>query len=129
MQYNILKHFWKSIVLSLCILYLSFAPSSTFTEIPTFKFEDKIVHLLMYLTLTFVLLYEYKHQAVKKGNIVVLLMSCLFYPVLLGSAIEIFQPIVSHSRNASWADASFNAIGTITAWIAFFLYFRLTKKR
>lgn len=121
--------YWKSIALTTCILYLSFAPSSTFNELPTFKFEDKIIHLLMYLALTISLLLEYNNNKIQKTNVLPLIAICAIFPIFLGGLIEVFQPILSATRTASWFDWGFNILGVTGGWMAFYLYYRILTNR
>jgi VanZ family protein len=83
----------------------------------------------MYLTLTISLLLEYKNQKVQKSNVLPLISICVFFPVLLGGLIEIFQPILSQTRSASWLDLAFNILGVILGWTTFYGYYRIFEKR
>ena len=60
---KILFRYWESITIVLVILYLSFAPPSTFKGVPSFEYEDKLVHLLLYAGLTCVLIFDFRKYA------------------------------------------------------------------
>lgn len=113
------RSYWKSVFLLCWILYLSFAPPSTFNKIPTFEFKniDKIVHLIMYTGLSFVLILDYYHQ--KKHNIhrTTFVLVCLVFPAILGGIIEIMQGAFFAPRTASWFDWYFDIFGVILGWI------------
>lgn len=126
---NFFSNYWKSSLLVVSILYLSFASSGTFKELPTFKFEDKLAHLLMYMTLTISLIYDYKNQKTHKTSVLPLIGTCVFFPIIFGGLIEIFQPILSETRSASWLDWSFNILGVLVGWSAFYGYFKVYKNR
>ncbi|MEI6556726.1 MAG: VanZ family protein [Paludibacter sp.] len=112
-----LKNYWKSITVIACILYLSFVPSSTFNGIPTFENEDKLVHFLMYAGLCGMLIFDFR-LANKKNKTKSLygFMVCIAFPFLLGTLIEIVQPLY-FERSGSWLDLSANVTGIISAWL------------
>jgi VanZ family protein len=109
--------YWKSIGITACILYLSFAPASTFQSIPTFENEDKLIHFLMYFGLSAVLLFDYT-RANKSKNTTnpVFVLICLVYPSLLGGLIEILQQMY-FGRSASWFDFIADCSGVLSGWL------------
>jgi VanZ family protein len=118
--------YWKSVLVTCAVLYLSLAPSSTFSKIPTFNHEDYLIHFLMYAGLTATLMYDaclYTKNAFRSS----LQFFCFIFPLILGGMLEIFQPILSN-RTASWVDFSFNSLGVLTALI-FFRYLRKLSAR
>jgi VanZ family protein len=99
-----LLHYWKSIVLTAIILYLSFAPPSTFNGVPTFMYEDKVIHILLYFGLSVILIFDnwnYKRNNIKRIHF---LLCCICFPILLGGLIEILQPMYFSPRTAEWSD-------------------------
>lgn len=114
---KILRHYWKSILVVACILYLSFAPPSTFKRIPTFEHEDKLVHLLMYFGLTAMLIYEYYRNSKKpNSHTLTFVFICLVFPALFGGIIEVLQPLF-FARSASWVDWIADLAGVLLAWL------------
>jgi len=110
-------NYWKSIAVVCCILYLSFAPPSTFNGIPTFNNEDKLVHFLMYAGLCCMLIFDFRFANNKnKTKSVAGLLICLVFPALLGGSIEILQPMY-FGRGGSFFDLSANIVGIISAWV------------
>ena len=109
---NFILYYWRSILVIICILILSFAPPSDFQGIPTFNNEDKLVHLLMYAGLTSMLIFDFR-RSVKNfhSSSLQFILICLAFPLLLGGAVEILQPMYFAPRSASWFDFLFNAIG------------------
>jgi VanZ family protein len=108
-----LSQYWKSIIVTIAVLYLSLAASKTFSHIPTFNHEDYLIHFLMYLGLTLTLIYDSKlhlnsHYTPTSQTF------CIVFPLVLGGMLEIFQPIIS-ARIASWLDFMFNTLGVIVA--------------
>jgi VanZ family protein len=109
--------YWKSVLVTCVVLYLSLAPSGTFSKIPTFTHEDYLLHFLMYSGLTATLMYDarlYSNPTFKSSPH----FFYYIFPVILGGLLEIFQPILSN-RTASWVDFFFNSLGVLTTVIIF----------
>lgn len=109
--------YWKSIVIMLVILHLSFAPPSEFSKIPTFENEDKLIHFLMYFALIVVLIYDtyrcsIKHCIPKKTFITF----TLIFSIVLGGVIEIMQPLFFAPRTGSWFDLLADSAGVVAGW-------------
>ena len=111
-----------------CILYLSFAPPSEFKDIPTFKHEDKLVHILMYLGLVLILILDFS-SALKKKNIKsnVFISLCIVFPIILGGLVEILQPMYFAPRSASWFDWFADIAGVLIAWGGMYLIKKTPK--
>jgi len=119
-----LSNYWKSIIVVICILYLSFTSPSTFDGIPTFENEDKLVHLLMYGGLTGMLIFDFRQSVKKiKEHISSFILSCIVFPILLGGLIEILQPRYFAPRTGSWGDFAFNTIGVFIG-LGFMWFFK-----
>jgi VanZ family protein len=114
---KIFQNYWKSIAVICTILYLSFASPSTFEELPSFKNQDKLAHVLIYFGLAVVLIYEYRQH--KKDNIHSLsfVFVCLFFPIILGGIIEILQEYFFSPRTGSWLDWFSNILGVLFGWL------------
>jgi len=131
---NFISIYWKSVVFILGILYLSFAPPSTFEGVPTFENEDKLIHVGMYFILTCVLIFDFRQYA--KNNyttILAFILICLIFPIFLGGAIEILQPMYFAPRTADWLDWFSDIAGVIIGWSGMqyirFKNFKKEKKR
>ncbi|MEI6753214.1 MAG: VanZ family protein [Paludibacter sp.] len=125
---NFSLNYWKSTFVVCCILYLSFAPPSTFNGIPTFNNEDKLVHFLMYAGLSCLLIFDFRlaNKNNKTKSLIGFLL-CFAFPVLLGGTIEILQPLY-FGRGGSWFDLSANVTGIIAAWVFMHVFERLITK-
>jgi len=111
-------HYWKSIIITCIILYLSFASPSTFKDVPTFTNEDKFVHLLMYAGLTGILMFDFRQYARNRNTtITAFLIICILFPVLLGGVVEIIQPIYFPPRTADWFDWFSDITGVFVGWM------------
>jgi VanZ family protein len=119
--------YWKSILAVFFILYLSFAPPSTFSELPSFKYADKLVHFFMYFFFTFILIYDFIHNQ-KKLKQPSFLFICVLFPVLLGGIIEVLQNLFFRPRTAEWLDWICDLVGILISLLLFFIFYVLTKK-
>lgn len=118
----LLRHYWRSTIVLCSILYLSFAPPSTFKEIPSVvENEDKLVHLLMYGGLSFSLLLDLLTHLKSKFKSWHLLLIGMLFPMLLGGMLEFFQPLYFAPRTGSWGDVAANSTGVMLNSILFFL--------
>jgi len=123
-------NYWKSMIFISGILYLSFAPPSTFKGVPTFENEDKVVHLFLYVVLTCLLIFDFRHHAGKnQPSIFSYALICIVFPVILGGAIEIIQPIYFAPRTAEWLDWFSDISGVFTGWFIMSLINRKVLKR
>lgn len=113
-----LSAYWKSILITLGILYLSFASPGTFKSVPVPRIPhfDKLIHILMYTVLSVVLVYDfwqkYKEQRINRK----FLFICILYPILLGGLVEIFQEAFFKPRSADWFDWFADIIGVFIGW-------------
>ena len=120
--------YWKSIIIVICILYLSFASPSTFAKIPTFYNEDKLIHFLMYAGLCCMLIFDFRlANKTNKTKSVIGYMICMAFPILMGATIEILQPLY-FGRGGSWFDLSANITGVILAWVFMHVFEGLITK-
>ncbi len=120
--------YWKSISVVLCILYLSFAPPSTFKGIPTFENEDKLIHFLMYTGLTMVLIFDFNYNKKQYNNSFIFILVCIVFPCFLGGFIEILQPTFFSPRSSSLGDFFCNACGVLMGWAAMRLLRKMIRK-
>jgi VanZ family protein len=117
----IIKNYWKSIVTLIVIHYLSFAPPSTFKGVPTFQYNDKIVHFLLYAGLTMIIIFEY-YQSVKFNvKRLVFGILCVVFPIILGGLIEILQENFFKPRTGTWGDWAADIAGVLMGWLIMYL--------
>jgi len=124
-----LRTYWKSLLIISGILYLSFAPPSTFKGVPSFENEDKLVHIIMYGGLTCVLIFDFRLYARNNPlSSLAFILICLLTPVILGGVVEILQPIYFAPRTADWFDWISDITGVLLGWLAMKLVvFKLFK--
>lgn len=123
----LLIKYWKSILMTLVILFLSFAKLPSLESVPSISHMDKIAHFSMYLFLTFILMIDY-HQAnnahTKKSTY---LLICFVLPLFLGMITELFQALFFFPRAAEWLDWLSNTAGVFAGWWAFTIFKRRFK--
>lgn len=114
-----LFRYWESTIITLGILYLSFAPPSEFQGVPSFPYEDKVVHLLLYFGLTCMLIYDFwKYAKNNKTTPLAFILLCLVFPIAFGGAVEILQPIYFAPRTAEWFDWFSDITGVLIGWFS-----------
>ncbi|NDV46758.1 hypothetical protein D0T49_06830 [Paludibacter sp. 221] len=128
---NFFISYWKSIIVFIGILYLSFAPPSAFKSVPTFSNADKVIHFLMYLGLTAVLIYDSRkrNKTGKYSYSILFFIACIVFPIVLGGIIEILQGAYFKPRSASWVDWFADIAGVVAGWGAAHLFFKLKNKK
>lgn len=117
-----IKKYWKSILTTLIIFVLSFAKLPSTNELPKLIPWDKIAHFFMYLTLTFILMYDfYKDNKLteKKSYFI-----CIAFPLILGVITELCQNLFFFPRVAEWYDWLSNFGGLLAGWGIFMIFKR-----
>jgi VanZ family protein len=114
-----------SILLTAFISVLSLLPSSSLPDSSLFSisFLDKIVHICMYGSFSFVALLEMrcKPGCVKKHFLLLLI---IFFISFL---IEVLQATVVSTRSAEWLDLLANLIGICGGYIFYLITRGLTR--
>jgi len=122
-----LRSYWKSLTVIAGILYLSFAPPSTFTGVPSFPNEDKLVHIFLYGCLANILIFDFRNYKKLLDNRFAFILYCIALPILLGGMVEILQPMYFAPRTAEWFDWFSDITGTMLGW-AFMSILKLTPQ-
>jgi VanZ family protein len=112
-----IRYYWISIITAIVILYLSLAPGSEFSKIPSFPNEDKVVHFVMYCGLAFVLFWNsiicFGITAMKRRKLWFLMIGI---PIIWGGCMELLQQYFTASRSGDWLDELTNTLGAITGF-------------
>lgn len=123
-QFSILNY-WQTFIWFTGILYLSFAPKDTFdVSLYLFKYQDKVIHLCLYVGLAFLFLRNTKTSYQVTNKIII---STFFTIVCISGLIEILQPILSN-RTKEFLDLVANSIGAILG-IGLFKMLPLLKRK
>jgi len=106
---------------SIFIAVVSLIPSRSFEDIPTFSYEDLLVHFSIYAIHASLLLWAWKpHHKKTKSDIITIIAICAAY----GFLMEILQPILQpNDRHFSILDILANTAGATIISIS------LTKHR
>lgn len=119
---KLISNYWKTILVTLIILVLTFGSFSGLEDIPKVTFWDKIVHFMMYLTLTLVVMYDHHHDLKNRNKRLVFLLLCLVFPFILGIVTEILQPMFMTERYTDIYDSLSNTIGILAGWGLFSVF-------
>ena len=103
-RYTALATVWLGL-----IVYLSFRKFSELA-LPSFRFQDKIGHLVMYALLSVLLFQALVHELRWTSPLTL----AIFFSILIGMAIEFGQHNLTTYREGSLYDAIFNALGAVT---------------
>jgi len=108
-----------SILVALLLLYLSLANPDKFVkeELAGIPNIDKIAHFGMYFIMMSVIIIE--HRKSLRNPINLFLMALI--PISYGILMEILQLTLTSSRSGDFYDALFDAAGTLTSVLLWFL--------
>lgn len=110
----------KTALVAVVILLLSLGDPGTAVR-PVYSLiphADKLFHVIMYFSLTIVVLVQYRHLTVKISTVVMMVLGAFAYGVI----IEFLQRWLTSGRSFELADILFNLAGIISATILFFLF-------
>ncbi|MFT5251014.1 MAG: VanZ family protein [bacterium] len=119
---KLIKKFWElKHLLSICIVYtvlVTVAFLYPFKETRTINFIpiDKLIHVLIYLSLSFLWIsYSNRVANYKKTVTIMIMLLCFFYGIIIEVIQELFIPL----RKADLFDVSANMIGAILGALLF----------
>ena len=107
--YSTFNKYLISIFTGCLILFLSTTDAENLARLPRFYGADKLLHLLMYMGLSFSLSMENSIAKYKKRLALVLL-----FPILYGGIIEIVQEYCLVLRSGDWIDWVADIVGAAT---------------
>lgn len=112
----------KTLIISLLITFLSLA---NFNDLSTptvllFPGADKMVHFIMYFTLSLVFMLECYYKSLVQPKKTKLILINLI-PLLMSITLELIQEYLTTSRTGSFYDELFNILGILVAILTFYL--------
>lgn len=110
MAFDFLKKFWLSITLYVAILYLCMMNTQSLPEVSMTNF-DKLVHFLMFSSLTLILYFELTNRLKNRISIQKIIGLAFLIPTLYGGLIEILQECFSPTRSGDLLDFVWDTIG------------------
>ncbi len=125
---SFIRQYWKTIVLTIVILFLSlfrFGPIHPLQKVPN---SDKIIHLLMYACFAFIIHWEYSQAKDKIDVLHRYILICFAFPIFLGGLIEILQSTDFIGRHGDVYDFIANTLGVFVGWIIFKVYNEMKLK-
>ena len=116
--------YWRSLIMTLIILFLSVYPFTSDMGLPRFQYRDKFIHSLMYVALAFVMYYDYRktNQSVEKFRH--FLPVLFLFPLVFGGLIEIVQAVFFPPRTAEWLDWFSDIAGSVIGFLIAKMIFR-----
>ena len=119
MLLSFFRSYWRGILISLCVIFLSSTSPSDFEKIPVPVFDgfDKIVHFLMYFGLTIACTFDFRHNKQQTNNKLYFSVYCIGYPFLLGGILEIVQWQFIPLRTGSRFDIIANLVGIVIGYL------------
>lgn len=114
---NFLKPYWKSILFTFLIFYLSFAKPTSFKELNVINLTDKWAHYLIYVAYGMVLIFEFYKKTNFRFTAIQYIIFCVAFPIVLGGLIEIVQETFFKPRSAEWVDWLCDIVGILSAVI------------
>ncbi len=127
----VLKGYWPALAWSLIILLLTGLPGNFFPEIKSFwewLSPDKVVHLVMFGTLSFLILLGYREKY-EKGNRTKLVLTAVIISILYGILTELLQRYIFVGRSGNLFDALADAVGALLGWWLFIPVFKKLKSK
>jgi len=122
-----IKNYWKTILVTLVICYLCFAPPKTFGDATSvFKNADKLVHFFMFFVLAISIYIDNQHNTLKHKWAVILF--CWIFPVIFGLAIEGVQYFFLPLRTGDLKDWFFDCLGYIHGIVTIKLFYKLKNR-
>ncbi|MBP6610153.1 MAG: VanZ family protein [Paludibacter sp.] len=121
-MHTLLNNYWKSILVTLLLFYLSFARPASLPQISVFNLTDKAAHYLIYVACGLMLIYDFIKANGKDFSPIKFYLVCVFGPIILGGLIEIAQETFFKPRSAEWLDWLCDIVGILTAWLIFIFF-------
>ena len=112
---NLLPRFWKTILVLVIILCLCLIPGNDISKIDLLKipYEDKVVHLMMFLGFSSVLFHDLQRNTELANKRAALILTVLAFCTLLGITTEMLQLLlISLNRTGSVTDFLFDMLGS-----------------
>lgn len=107
-----LRSYWKSIIWSLLILYMSLIREYHWMPLPEFTWRDKLFHAIVYCIFGLLLGMDLKRNNTGSPGYWIIL---LLIPILYGGIIELLQHYFFPPRVGDWYDFLANTTGVLIA--------------
>lgn len=117
--------YWKSILVIGAIAYVSLLrePNVILPSIPRI---DKWIHMLMYLLLVWILLWDSKNENL---NAWILRTIIVIFSIIFGGFIEILQERYCYPRTGDWLDWLADCIGVLIGLLMWIIGYKWYERR
>ena len=111
---RIIPPYLPTLIVFIAICYLSLAPDPVPDHNHFFNFQgaDKVVHFIMYYTLTTTFYIDYRRRSTQPKRLSILLIA-LLSAIVIGGTVEILQNILPTGRCGDWGDFAADTLGAI----------------
>ncbi len=119
-----LRKLWPAIAWALFILILTGTPGNYFPTVTTFwdwLKPDKIVHVGVFATLSFLILFGLREQYFKSNRRYLFVIGAVGLSLAYGLLTEVLQAHVFVRRSGNAFDFYADAIGAFMGWLAFLI--------
>ncbi len=113
---------WRAIVWALFILVITGTPGSYIPEITTFwewLEPDKIVHVLVFAILSFLILYNIREQYLQSNHRSYYIILAVGGTAVYGLLTEVLQHYIFIGRFGNVYDVLADSVGALAGWILF----------
>jgi VanZ family protein len=127
----LIRKLWPAIAWALIVLVITGTPGSYIPKITGFWdwiSADKIVHLFIFATLGFLILFGFREQYLKSKKRYLFVITVLLITIGYGIITEVLQRHVFIGRDGNMYDTMADAVGGILGILAFNLYFKKKNK-
>jgi len=121
------RRFWPSLLWALFILILTGVPGKYIPEIVGFwdwAGPDKIVHLFIFGTLSFLIFYNMRAQYLASQKRFIHVIMVLGITIAYALLTEILQATIFIGRDGNIYDFMANTAGAVGGWLVFCIIFR-----
>ena len=113
---------WRAIVWALFILIITGTPGSYIPEITTFwewLKPDKIVHVIVFAILSFLILYNIREQYLQSNHRSYYIIFAVGGTAVYGLLTEVLQHYVFIGRSGNVYDVFADCVGAFAGWMLF----------
>ncbi|HEY9115635.1 MAG TPA: VanZ family protein [Bacteroidales bacterium] len=124
------RRLWPAIVWALVVLVLTGFPGSYIPKVTGFwewLSLDKLVHVVIFATLGFLLFYGFHEQYLKSKRRYLYVLAVLMATMAYGMITEILQRYIFIGRNGNMYDFLADSVGGVLGFLAFILYNKKKK--
>ena len=123
------RNSFPGILCGIFILFLTGLPGSVFPRVKPIVGIDKVIHIFMYATFSFLCIWGYRKQFISNDKPYqrrALLLTVLI-SIAYGGLTELMQEFLVPTRTGDWFDFLSDILGTLLGVFVFYLFFKNKK--